>query len=159
MDGNKFERKYLAHYIDGSFGKEEYERIGKDLEEYNVELNPDVETVKNIIGENSTNVKGYEVSGSVDTYYAREGSTLFENLLKIVNNRSTGSDLETTVVDVLVSASGTVISAYRENAVIVPQSLGGDTAGVQIPYEIHYNGDRTEGTWDTSTKAFSPSGS
>lgn len=159
MEGDKIERKYLAHYIDGSFGSKEYERIGKDLEEYNIELNPDVETVKNIIGENSTNVKGYEVSGSVDTYYAREGSALFENLSRIVNNRSTGSDLETTVVDVLVNSTGTVISAYREDAVIVPQSIGGDTAGVQIPYEIHYNGNRIEGTWNTETKAFSPSSS
>ena len=159
MDGDKIERKYLAHYIDGSFRSAVYERIGKDLEEYNIELNPDVETTKNIIGENSTNVKGYEVSGSVDTYYAREGSELFENLMQIINDRSTGSQLETTVVDVLVNASGTVINAYREDAVVVPQSFGGDTGGVQIPYEIHYNGNRTEGTWDTATKAFTPSSS
>lgn len=157
MKGDKLERKYLMHYIDASFGSEVYERIGKDLEEYNIELNPDSETVKNIIGENSTTVKGYEVTASVDTYYAREEDMLFTKLNQIINERSTGSQLETTVVDILVTAAGTVISAYREDAIIIPQSIGGDTAGVQIPYEIHYNGNRTEGTWDKETKAFSPS--
>ena len=41
----KIDRKYMAHYIDaGSLCgglTPKYERLGKDLEEYNVELNPD----------------------------------------------------------------------------------------------------------------------
>lgn len=152
----KIERKYLAHFIDSSFGGETktYERIGKDLEEYNIEMNADSETKKNILGENSTNVKGYDVSSSVDTYYAREGDALFTHLYEIVNKRSTGTELETTVVDVLVKPDGTVVSAWREDAVVIPQSVGGDNGGVQIPYEIHYNGNRTEGSWDMKTKTF-----
>lgn len=155
-ENKKIERKYLAHFIDAGFGgvAPSYVRLGKDLEEYNVEMNPDSETIKNIWGENSTNVKGYDVSSSVDTYYAREGDALFTKLHDIINKRSTGSDLETTVVDVLLSENGTVVSAYRENAVVIPQSLGGDNAGVQIPFEVHYNGDRTEGTWNIDTKTF-----
>lgn len=155
----KMERKWLAHYIDSNFGTgtASYCRIGKDLEEYNIELNPDSETKKNIIGENSTTVKGYDPSGSVDTYYAYEEDPLFEQLAKIVNNRSTGSELETTVVDVLVDSTGEVIWAYRENVVIIPQSMGGDTGGINIPYELHYNGDRVKGDWDVETKTFTVS--
>ena len=45
----KIDRKYMAHFLDaGSLcgGKTpSYERLGKDLEEYNVELNPDTETI------------------------------------------------------------------------------------------------------------------
>ena len=48
------ERKRLAHYIDASFdatgNTPKYTRLGKDLEEYNLELNPDVEVSKNILG-------------------------------------------------------------------------------------------------------------
>ena len=46
----KVERKYLAHYIDSSFGGEapSYVRLGADLEEYIEELSPDVEVKKNI---------------------------------------------------------------------------------------------------------------
>lgn len=42
------ERKYLAHYIDAAFSTSTptYVRIGKNLEEYNEELNPDVEVTK-----------------------------------------------------------------------------------------------------------------
>lgn len=153
---SKIERKFLAHYIDAAFNAESptYIRIGKDLEEYKIEMNPDAETKKNILGENSTQVKGYEPQGSVDPYYAYEGDPLYEKLEAIINNRSTGTELITTVVDVLVDSTGTVKWAYREDAVIVPQSIGGDTAGVQIPFEVHYNGNRTEGNFDIATKTF-----
>ena len=45
----KIARKYMAHFLDsGSLcgGTSGYERLGKDLEEYNVELNPDTEHLK-----------------------------------------------------------------------------------------------------------------
>lgn len=159
-NGELIERKYLAHFVDAAFDKTgeatNYVRLGKDLEDYNVELNPDIETTKNIWGESRTKVKGYEPEGDVETFYAYEGEALYEKLFAIVNNRSTGSELETTVVDVLINSDGTAVKAYRENAVIVPQSIGGDTAGMQIPFNVYYNGDRTEGTWTVATKKFTP---
>lgn len=156
MAGEKIERKYLAHFIDASFGNEtaNYIRLGKDLEEYNIELNPDVETLKNILGETSNNVMGYEPSGSVDTYYAYVGDPLFEHLSEIANERSTGSQLKTTVVDVLLNSKGVITWAYREDVLVIPQSIGGDTGGVQIPFEIMYNGNRKKGTFDMTTKTF-----
>lgn len=156
--GKKVERKYLAHFIDAAFDTTYeatgYERMGKDLEEYTIEMNPDTETKKNILGETSVNVKGYEPQSSVETYYARYGDTLFEKLYGIVNDRATGSELQTSVVDVLLNTDGTIDSAYREDAIIIPQSIGGDIGGVNIPYEIHYNGNRVKGTWDLETKKF-----
>lgn len=152
----KIERKYLAHFIDTAFSgtSPSYARLGQDLEEYSIELNPDVETTKNILGETSYNVMGYEPSGSVDTYYAYDGDPLFEHLSEIANERSTGSQLKTTVVDVLLDSEGVVTWAYREDVVVIPQSIGGDTGGVQIPFEIMYNGNRKKGTFDMKTKTF-----
>lgn len=50
MASTKIERKYLAHFIDASFGTgsatPNYIRLGADLEEYNLELNPDIEVSK-----------------------------------------------------------------------------------------------------------------
>lgn len=59
----KIERKFLAHFIDAAFSSTapNYVRLGKDLEEYNEELNPDVETTKNILGEQNVVHSGYEV--------------------------------------------------------------------------------------------------
>lgn len=152
----KIERKYLAHYLDTSFnaGSPSYVRLGKDLEEYNEELNPDISVTKNILGEQSVNHNGYEVQSEVEPFYAYEGDPLFEQLAKIANERLTGDDCTTTKVDVLLSASGEVLWAYREKVVVVPNSVGGDTSGVQIPYTIYNAGERVKGNWDVKSKTF-----
>ena len=154
----KIERKYLAHYVDETFGGETpaYVRLGDDLEEYNEELNPDVEVKKNIKGEQSIDHKGYEVQSDVDPYYASEGSTLWTNLAAIANERKTGAACKTTKIDVLFDTSGTVVWAYREDVALIPKSIGGDTSGVQIPFSIYNLGNRVAGTFNPSTGEFTP---
>lgn len=157
--GDLIERKYLAHYIDSNMSNGvavAYQRLGKDLEEYNIEMNPETETKSNILGESTSRIKGYKPASSVGTFFCYEDDALYTALLGIVNNRSTGSDLETTVVEVILDTDGTVVQAYREKAVIIPQSIGGGTDGMQIPFNIEYTGSRTSGTWNTSTLAFTP---
>ena len=153
---SKIERKYLAHYIDASFGSEtpNFVRLGKDLEEFIEELNPDVEVKKNILGEQNVVHNGYEVQSEVDPFYAYTGDPLYEQLALIANERKTGDDCKTTKVDVLLNADGTVEWAYREDVYVVPNSVGGDTSGVQIPFTVYNAGNRVAGTWDTKTKTF-----
>lgn len=152
----KIERKYLAHFIDASFGGEasNFVRLGKDLEEFIEELNPDVEVKKNILGEQNVVHNGYEVQSEVDPFYAYTGDPLFEQLSKIANERLTGDDCKTTKVDVLLKEDGPVEWAYREDVYVVPNSVGGDTSGVQIPFTVYNAGNRVAGTWDTKTKTF-----
>ena len=154
------ERKYLAHYIDASFnGVASNYRLGKDVEDFNIELNPEVETKKNILGENSVTLSGYEVSSSLDTYYGDYDDILTTKLMDIANKRLTGNHVKTTVVDVLlkeVDDAVTVVWAYREDAIIAVNSMGGDSAGVNIPFDIHYAGNRVKGTWDIATKTVTP---
>lgn len=158
MANEKFERKFLAHYIDTSFGDgtANYIRLGKDLEEYNEELNPDVEVTKNILGEQNVIHNGYEVQSEVEPFYAREGDPLFTHLCTIANERLTGDDCKTTKLDVLVDATGAVVWAYREECYVVPNTVGGDTSGVQIPFTVYNCGNRTAGTFNTTTKEFTP---
>lgn len=153
---SKIERKYLAHYIDASFGAEEvnYVRLGDDLEEYNEELNPNVEVTNNIKGEQSVKHNGYEVQSEVDPFYANSGDPLFERLAQIANERLTGDACVTTKVDVLLAADGSVEWAYREKVYVVPNSFGGDTSGVQIPFSVYNAGERVAGNWDVKTKTF-----
>ena len=110
-ESKKIERKYLAHFIDASFGgaSPNYIRLGADLEEYNEELNPDVEIKKNILGEQNVQHSGYEVQSEVEPFYAYTGDALFERLAKIANERLTGSDCITTKVDVLLDETGKVL--------------------------------------------------
>lgn len=153
---SKIERKYLAHFIDASFGGEtpNFVRLGKDLEEFIEELNPDVEVKKNILGEQNVVHNGYEVQSEVDPFYAYTGDPLYEQLALIANERKTGDDCKTTKVDVLLNEDGTVVWAYREDVYVVPNSVGGDTSGVQIPFTVYNAGNRVAGTWDTKTKTF-----
>ncbi len=157
------ERKFLAHYVDAAFKKlssddgtpptgTEYVRLGKHLEQYNEELNPQVSQTNNILGEQVTMHNGYQVSSTVEPYYAEEGDPLFEKLYEIVNTRASGSKVETTIVDVLLNEDGTVASAYMESAMVVPTSFGGDTSGIQIPFQVYNNGNRHRVNFDPSTK-------
>ena len=160
------ERKYLAHYIDASFGggTVSYVRLGKDLEEYNEELNPDVEVTKNIIGEQSVKHSGYEVQADVDPFYFEDyDDALSGKIMELANTRATGDKCKTTMVDVLLkpgateSAAPTVVWAYREDVYVIPNSVGGDTSGIQTPFTIYKAGNRVKGTWDVVKKSFTAS--
>lgn len=159
----KAERKYLAHYIDSAFdttyAASEYVRLGKDLEEFTVELNPDVETSKNILGENSVKHNGYEASSDADPVYYEYDDALTEKMMEIAMLRKAGEDCKTSYVEVLLKpgadgAEPDVIRAVREDVYVIPNSYGGDTSGVQVPFSINYAGNRTEGTFDLKTKKF-----
>ena len=160
------ERKYLAHYIDASFGSgtPSYGRLGKDLEEYNEELNPDVEVTKNIIGEQTVKHSGYEVQADVDPFYFEDyDDVLSEKIMELANTRATGDKCKTTMVDVLLkpgateNAAPTVVWAYREDVYVIPNSVGGDTSGIQTPFTIYKAGNRVKGTWDVAKKSFTAS--
>lgn len=157
------ERKYLAHYIDAAFdttgSKTNYVRIGKNLEEYSEELNPDVEVTHNILGEQSVQHSGYEVQADVDPFYYDETDELSQKVMELANARATGDACRTTMVDVLLKPGAlggqpTVVWAYREDVVLIPNSVGGDTTGVQSPFTIYKAGNRVKGTWEMATKKF-----
>ena len=155
----KIERKYLAHYINAAAVGEEaasYERLGKDLEEFSAELSAQVDTKKNILGESSILISGYEKTGAVEPYYAEEGTALFARLQDIIDNSRVLDELKTDVVEVKLweAAQEGVYPASREEVYIEVTSYGGDTTGYQIPFTLHYTGKKEKGTFDVSTKTF-----
>ena len=124
----KIERKYMAHYLNAAFGSGDasYTRLGSDLEEYSPELTANVEKKSNIVGETTVTINGYQKQGEVSPYYAEPG------------------DKDT---------AGTY-PAVREECYIEVVSYGGDTTGYQIPFNVHYTGVKTKGTFDPATKKF-----
>lgn len=156
----KIDRKYMAHYIDaGSLcggPTSKYERLGKDLEEYNVELNPDTETSKNILGESTFKHNGYEVSSDADPFYADTTSDLFTALQKIVDGRLKDDNLKTKAVEVHLwtEATSGEYEAYQQDCYVVPTSYGGDTSGYQIPFTVNYTGERVKGKFNISSGTF-----
>ena len=154
----KIERKYLAHFIDSSFGDttENYVRLGKDLEELNTEFNADIETKKNILGELSIVLSGYEASDTVEPYYIEKTDPLSTAIQDIVDTRKVLDDVKTKVVDVYIwkGENTNACEAYREEAYIEITSFGGDTSGVQTAFTVHRTGSREKGTFDLTTKTF-----
>lgn len=156
----KIARKYMAHFLDSSFGgsNASWYRLGEDLDEYSVEMNPDTEVKKNILGNTTFNHNGYEPSADSDPYYARVGDPLFEKLQNIVDTQATDDTLKTSSLEVHLwdgdETSGYV--AYKQDCYVVPSSYGGDTSGYQIPFSVNYVGEKTKGTYVPSTKKFTP---
>ena len=156
----KIERKYLAHYINTAEPGAEaavYERLGKDLEEYSVELSAQVDKKKNILGETSVNISSYEKSASVEPYYAEKDTALFTRLQAIIDGDLVLDDLKADVVEVKLwgAAEGTTsYPATKEEAYIEVTSYGGDTTGYQIPFTVHYTGVKVKGSFDVSSRVF-----
>lgn len=161
------ERKFLAHYLDAAFDKtgeaSEYVRLGKDLEEYNEELNPKVEVKHNILGDQSVQHSGYEIQGEVAPFfYDTYEDTLSNKIMELVNTRATGDACKSTIVDVLLKPGATTdtaptcVWAYKEDCYVIPSSMGGDTTGIQTPFTVYHAGNRVKGTFDTKTRKFTP---
>ncbi len=154
----KIERKYLAHYINTAKidAQAVYERLGKDLEEFSPELSAQVDTKKNILGETSILISGYEKTGSVEPYYAEEGSALFARLQEIIDEGLVLDELKADVVEVKLWEEPQEGSypAIREGVYIEVSSYGGDTTGYQIPYVLHFDGTKTKGFFNIQTKTF-----
>lgn len=158
------ERKYLAHFIDAAFdltgAASNYVRLGDHLEDLSVNMNPTVETTRNILGETAATLNGYDVSASVTPFYISHDEDLSEKLMEIVDNELTGDSVKTTVVDVWMKPGATaddkpeVVKAIRREVIVAVQSYGGNTSGVQIPFNLSGGTNRTKGTFDLETKKF-----
>ena len=155
----KIERKYLAHYINtAENGEAVYERLGKDLEEFSPELAAQVDTKRNILGETAIVISGYEKTGAVEPFYAEEGSGLFERLQNIVDSNLVLDQLKTDVVEVKLwdTAADGSYPAIREVCYIEVTGYGGDSTGYQIPFTLHYTGEKTHGMFHPVDKTFMP---
>ena len=154
----KIERKYMAHFLNGAKPGEEavYERLGQDLEEFAPELSAQVETKKNILGENSVVISGYEKTAAVEPYYAQSGSALFTRLQEIIDGDLVLDDLKADVVDVKLwdENDNGAYPAVKETVYLEITSYGGDTTGYQIPFTLHYTGEKVKGTFNVTTKTF-----
>ena len=158
--GEAVPRKYLAHYINATPGEDTatWVRLGEDLEEFKDEFSATVDKKKNILGKEKIKITDYEVTGSVDPYYAYVGDALYDWLESIARNRLTLDKCKTQVLTVYCwKTSGETTGTYaadQEDVVVEVKSMGGDVNGVSIPFDIHHTGEITTGTFATATKTF-----
>ena len=124
------------------------------------ELSANVEKKSNILGETSVTIDSYQKQGEVSPYYAEKDDPLFTRLQAIIDGDLVLDDLKTDIVEVKLwgEASAGAYPAIKEECYIEVSSYGGDTTGYQIPFNVHYTGVKTKGTFDVSKKTFTPAG-
>ena len=146
----KLKRSAHLLYVDASMGgaTPSWYLVGKHIEELSVDLGADVETVKNILDETSVNLNGYEPSISADPYYANPEDAIYDPLKAAAMDRvMDDAHCKTKFLEVIVEdTSETAHPAWQQDCYLVPESVGGDTSGLQIPFTIHPDGTRVKGT-------------
>lgn len=146
----KLERKALVHFLDSTFGNvltsAAWFKLGIDMEELAVNLNPDVASSKNVWGESRVTDNGYEPSIDADPYYANPDEAIYPKLRSIAMDRTIGDKCKTLIMEVIVEdTEDTNHLAYVEEVIVKPQSYGGGTSGINIPYNVSFNGGRKKG--------------
>lgn len=142
-------------YVDTSFGGQtpSWYLVGKDIEEMNVDLSPDVESIKNILDETSVRHNGYEPSIEADPFYADPDDALYPKLKDIAMNRKKGDACKTKYLEIIVEdTEATSHDAWMEDCYVIPNSVGGDTSGMQIPFNINPAGNRVAGSATLANK-------
>ena len=143
----------------GASDSPEWELQGGRIEDMSLEMNPNVETVTDVTGVTETTLDKYEKQTSVSPYYAKRDSKMAAWLYNVVREEKTLSDVEKTfcVVNIFAGSDG-AYDAWTQKGVVAVQSFGGDTKGLQIPYNIHWIGEKVFGTAAISngTMTFTP---
>ena len=143
MADTRLERKRFMQFLSLTGEAGSWEPLGKDTDDLSKELNPDTENSKNVLGEATFKIKGYEPEIAVDTYYLTEesavGAKVNENAMleKYGDTDLKGKLCEayfSTVNETAGTMSGT---AYVRDCYIIPQSIGGDTSGYNIPINVN----------------------
>jgi hypothetical protein len=70
-------------------------------------------------------------------------------------NRKKGDACKTKILEVLVDKTTGAYDAWTEDVIVKPQSYGGPQGGVNIPFNIQFDGNRVKGgvTFDSTTHA------
>lgn len=155
-------RSEFAVFADvGTSPTEEWELIGDKVEDMSLAMNPNVETVTDVTGVTSTTLDRYQVQTDVTPMRAKKESKLAKWLYEVVKLEKILSDVEKNFLCVNkfdATTSGepevTTYAAWTQKGVVAVQNYGGNTQGLDIPFNIHWSGKKTYGTFEPTSKTF-----
>lgn len=142
----------------GESDAEEYEVIGKGIEELSRDMNNEVESTTDILGNTETTVTKGPQTTSVDPLKFERDSKASKIMYDIYKNDLELSDVEKEFVEVFtedVESEGEY-AAFKQKGAIDLKSWGGDTKGINTPFDINWIGEKTQGTFNPTTKVFTP---
>lgn len=146
--GVKAARKLLMTFVNVSDTAEpEWELVGRGVEDSSIELNPNTETVTDILGITETSVTKWEPNQSFDPNTVKGGSKLNFKLHSIWQNKTPEllSKFSVLIVYAYVGESTALEAEVQKNCTINITSIGG-SAYVDMPIEIQFSNDSQKGT-------------
>ena len=159
--GVKAARKLLRTYVNvGNAETKEWFLVGSGVEDSSIELNPNTESVTDILGVTTTDVTKWEPAQSFDPFTIKGGSALAFKLHEIWTNKTPEllSQFEVMIVYKYIGEESSGYEAeVQKNCTINITSIGG-SAYVDMPIEISYSNDSTKGTvkFEDNAPVFTP---
>ena len=147
-DGVKVARKLLMTYVDVSDSTTpEWEIVGRGVEESAIELNPEAETVTDILGITETSITKWEATQTFEPNTVRGGSKLNMKLHQIWQDKTPEklTQFKVLLVYAYLGTSNNFEAEMHKNCTVNPTSSGGSDY-VDMPIEITYSNDITKGT-------------
>lgn len=142
-----------------SFDEKDWTCLGKDADDLSIDMNPDTETFKNVMGETSFRNKGYTPSMS-NEYRARTEDAIYKHIQYITDNLATDDEHTSAVMivstlDIEVADTGEKTATgkgYKVPVKVVVDNDGGPTDGYTMPFTINEDGKRVQGTVSVADK-------
>lgn len=132
-------------------GEKSRELLGARVEDSSIELNPEIETITDILGQTYTDINKTEPSQTLDPSYVMGGSKLSAYLYDAMVHNRINDYNQTFSVYIISAFIGDATNGYEtvrhDQCSIIPTSVGGDSY-VAMPLEIHYSNKITSGTVD-----------
>lgn len=148
-DGVKAARKLLRTYVNvGTPSERKWFLVGSGVEDSSIELNPNTESITDILGITTTDVTKWEPSQSFDPFTVKGGSELAFKLHEIWAEKKPEllSQFEVLIVYKYVGEETSGYDAeLQKNCTINITSIGG-SAYVDMPIEVIYSNDTERGT-------------
>ena len=162
--GIKAARKLLKTYVNtGTTSEKKWFLVGSGVEDSSIELNPNTETLTDILGITTTDVTKWEPNQTFEPFTVKGGSELAFKLHEIWLDKKPEllSQFEVLVV---YSYVGDETEGYdaelQSNCTINITSIGG-SAYVDMPIEISYSNNSVRGTvkYTENVPEFTPNAS
>ena len=159
--GVKAARKLLRTYVNvGTSESKEWFLVGSGVEDSSIELNPNTETITDILGVTTTDVTKWEPAQSFDPFTIKGGSTLAFKLHGIWTDKKPEllSQFEVMIVYKYIGEDTSGYEAeVQKNCTINITSIGG-SAYVDMTIEITYSNDSVKGTvtFENEAPVFTP---
>lgn len=136
------------------------EIIGKGIEDMPISMNPETEESQDVVGNNNYAITGYAESMAVDPLNVSGESKYSQKIDQLMEERATLTDLELQYLCVKKYKTDETgkMRAWVQKGVVELGDFAGGLKGVSGSHTVHYVGNRTLGSVDPDTMAFTADG-